>query len=129
MRIFYHIALTGKFLYQQVGSFLLTVAFFYLQLPISFFAYSWSSFAYSFSFSTYSWSFFAYSGKMHLIRALWDCKQRSLTVSKKAPTGSEKASPAENVLRASQNLRECGLYCVFFVFALVLKGPRLRGRS
>ena len=57
-------------------------------------AYSWSFFAYSFSFFTYSWSFFAYSGKVYLIRALRDCKQRSLTVSKKAPTVSKKkASP------------------------------------
>ena len=71
----------------QWGAFLLTVDNF------SFFAYSWSFFAYSFSFLTYSWSFFAYSGKMHLIRALRDCKQRSLTVSKKAPTVSKKASP------------------------------------
>ena len=73
-----------------------------------FFAYSWklpaysgaflltvgnfSFFAYSFSFLTYKWSFFAYSGKVRLIKALRDCKQRSLTVSKKAPTVSKKAS-------------------------------------
>ena len=38
-------------------------------------------------------AFLAYSGKVHLIRALRDCKQRSLTVSKKAPTVSKKASP------------------------------------
>ena len=69
------------------GAFLLTVDNF------SFFTYSWSSFAYSFSFFTYSSSFFAYSGKVRLIRALRDCKQRSLTVRKKALTVSEKASP------------------------------------
>ena len=69
------------------GAFFLTVDNF------SFFTYSWSSFAYSFSFFTYSWSFFAYSGKVRLIRALRDCKQRSSTVSKKAPTVSKKASP------------------------------------
>ena len=68
-------------------SFLLTVDHF------SFFTYSWSSCAYSFSFSTYSWSFFAYSGELRLVRALRDCKQRSLTVSKKAPTVSQKAPP------------------------------------
>ena len=68
-------------------SFLLTVDNF------SFFTYSWSFFAYSFSFFTYSWSFFAYSGKVCLTRALRDCKQRSFTVSKKAPTVSKKASP------------------------------------
>ena len=59
------------------GAFLLTVDNF------SFFTYSWSFFAYSFSFFTYSWSLFAYSGKVRLIRAFRDCKQRSLTVSKK----------------------------------------------
>ena len=48
----------------------------------------------SFSFFTHNWSFVAYSGKVHLRRALRDCKQRSLTVSKKAPTVSEKSSPA-----------------------------------
>ena len=51
------------------GAFLLTIDNFTL-------------FAYSVSFSAYSWSFFAYSGKV--IRALRDCKQRSLTVSKKS---------------------------------------------
>ena len=38
-------------------------------------------------------AFFAYSGKVRIIRALTDCKQRSLTVSKEAPTVSKKASP------------------------------------
>ena len=38
-------------------------------------------------------TFFAYNGKVRLIRAFRDCKQRSLTVSKKAPTVSKKASP------------------------------------
>ena len=57
------------------------------------FAHSWSFFAYNFSFFTYSWSFFAYSGKVRLIRALRDCKQRSSSVSKKAPTVSKKAPP------------------------------------
>ena len=69
------------------GDFFLTVDHF------SFLTYNSSFFAYSFSFFTYNWSFFAYSGKVHLISALRDCKQRSLTVSKKAPTVSRKASP------------------------------------
>ena len=38
-------------------------------------------------------AFFAYSGKVRLIRALRDCKQISLTASKKTPTVSKKASP------------------------------------
>ena len=73
------------------GAFLLTVD------NLSFSTYSWSFFAYSFTFFTYSWSFFAYSGKVRLIRALRGCKQRSLTVSKKAPTVSKKASPVQNI--------------------------------
>ena len=77
------------------GAFLLTVDNF------SFFAYSWSFFfTYSFSFFTYSWSFFAYSGEVCLISTLRDCKQRSLTVSKKAPIVSKKATPTvEEVVR------------------------------
>ena len=71
-------------------------------LQWSFFTYSWQLelpylqlelFAYNFSFFTYNWSFFAYSGKVHLIRALRNCKRRSLTVSKTTPTVSKRASP------------------------------------
>ena len=80
------------------GAFLLTIDNF------SLFIYSWSSVAYSFSFFTYSWSFFAYSGKVRLIRALRDCKQRSLTVSKKAPTVSKKLLP----FMARDSQRESG---------------------
>ena len=87
-----------------IGSFLLTVelflltidnfSFFYLQLTVSsFFTYSWRVFAYSFSFFYLQLELFAYSGKVCLIRTLRDCKRRSLTVSKKAPTVSPKASP------------------------------------
>ena len=77
-----------------VGSFLLTIEFFLLTVDtFRFFAYSLSFSAYNFRFFAYSWSFSAYSGKVRLIRALRDCKQRSLTVSKKAPTVSRKASP------------------------------------
>ena len=78
------------------GAFLLTVDNF------GFFTYNWSFFAYNFSFLTYSYSFFAYSGKVRLIRALRGCKQRSLTVSKKAPTVSKKASPVLVSLGGSQ---------------------------
>ena len=63
----------------------------------SFFTYNWSFFAYNCSFFTYSWSFFAYSGKVRLIRALRDCKQRSLTVSKKALTVSKQFPALENL--------------------------------
>ena len=67
-----------------------SVAFLLTIDNFSFFAYNWSFFAYSFSFFTYNWSFFAYSGKVRLIKALRNCKQRSLTVSKKTPTVSKK---------------------------------------
>ena len=84
-----------------VGSFLLTVKLFLLTVGnissnLAFFTYSWSLFADNFSFFTYSWSFFAYNGRVRLIRALRDCKQRSSTVSKKTPTVSKKASPQIN---------------------------------
>ena len=44
-------------------------------------------------FLTCNWSFLAYSGEVRLTRALRDCKQRSLTVSKEAPTVSKKELP------------------------------------
>ena len=64
------------------GAFLLRVDEF------SFFTWSWSFFTYIFSVLTYSWSFSACSGKVRLISALKNCKQRSLTVSERAPTAS-----------------------------------------
>ena len=93
-----------------VGSFLLTVEFFLLTVDnFSFFTYSWSFFAYSCSFFAYSWSSFAYSKKVRLIGALKDCKQRSLTVSKNAPTVTKKASPffviAKTLVLMVRNLR------------------------
>ena len=69
------------------GAFLHTIDHF------SFFAYNLSFFACKFSYFAYNWSFFAYSGIVRLIRALRNRKPRSLTVSKKAPTVSKKASP------------------------------------
>ena len=76
-----------------IGSFLLTVELFYLQLTILVFSLTIGVF-------TYNWSFFAYSGRVHLIRALRDCRQRSLTVSKKTPTVSKKTSPYKITQRA-----------------------------
>ena len=43
-------------------------------------------------------AFFAYSGKVRLIRALRDLKQRSSTVSKRAPIVSKKASPDQQAV-------------------------------
>ena len=77
-----------------VGSFLLTVELFYLQLTIlAFLLTVLASLLTVLAPLLTVGAFFAYSGKVRLIRALRDCKQRSLTVSKKAPTVSEKASP------------------------------------
>ena len=78
----------------------------------SFFAYSWKLPAYSgaflltidsFSFLAYNWSLFAYNGKVRLIRALRDCKQRSLTVSTKAPAVSKKLSPVKTEFTKSSS--------------------------
>ena len=77
-----------------VGSFLLTVELFYLQLTILAFLLTIGAFWLTASaFLLTVGAFFAYSGKVRPIRALRDCKQRSLTVSKKAPTVSKTASP------------------------------------
>ena len=79
-----------------IGSFLLPVELFCLQLTTLAFLLTVGAFALTvLAFFTCSWSFFAYSGKVRLISALKDCKQRSLTVSKKAPTASQKASPVK----------------------------------
>ena len=88
-------------------------------LQWSFFTYSWPFlllylqlelfFTYSFSFFTYSWSSFGYSGKVCLIR---DCKQRSLTVSKKAPTVSKEAkTPKKWARRTAQMKSNCTPLC------------------
>ena len=77
-----------------VGSFLLTVELFYLQLRILSFLLTLGALLLTvLAFLLTIEASFAYSGKVCLIRALRDCKQRSLTVSKKAPTVSKKASP------------------------------------
>ena len=109
------------------------------------FAYSWKLPAYSgafllsvdnFSFFTYSGAFlltvlaflltvgvfFAYSGKLRLIRALRDCKQRSLTVSKKTPTVSQKASPVMNSkVRARQKRKRARSSASYLIKLLPLQ--------
>ena len=77
-----------------IESFLLTIELIYLQLTI--FALLLTDGAFSLTILAFYLQlefFVAYSGKVHLISALRDCKQRSLTVSKTAPTVSKKASP------------------------------------
>ena len=77
-----------------VGSFLLTVQLFYLQMTSLAFLLTIGAFLLTFLASLLTvGAFFAYSWKVLLISALRDCKQRSLTVSKKGPTVSQKASP------------------------------------
>ena len=77
------------------GAFLLAIDNF------SLFTYSWSFLTYNFSLFTYNWSSFAHSGKVRLRSSLRDCKQISLTVSKKTPTVSKKTSTL--VARAIRN--------------------------
>ena len=74
-------------------------SFFYLQLTILAFLLTIGAFLLTtLAFFTCNWSLFAFSGKVHLIRALRDCKRRSLTVSKKARAASKKNFPAEEHL-------------------------------
>ena len=78
-----------------VGSFLLTVGLSYLQLTILAFLLTVGAFLLTvLAFLLAVGAFLLTVGKVHLIRALRDCKQRSLTVSKKAPTvNKKKTSP------------------------------------
>ena len=74
-----------------VGSFLITMELFYLQLTIVAFLLTILAFLLTVLASLLTVG--DYSGKVRLRKALRDCKQRSLTVSKKAPTVSKKTSP------------------------------------
>ena len=66
-----------------IGSFLLTVELFDLQLTILAFHLQLEFFLLTVvSFLLTIGVFFAYRGKVRLMRVLRDCKQRSLTVSK-----------------------------------------------
>ena len=95
-----------------VGSFLFKVELFYLQLIILAFLLTIGVFLLTDGvFFAYSWSFVAYSGRLRLIRALSDCKQRSLTVSKKAPTVTKKASPPQK--KSQCPLRSEGAQALF----------------
>ena len=94
MELFY-VQLTNLAFLLTVGAFLLTI--------LAIFAYSGSS--------------FAYSGKVRLIRALRDCKQRSLTVSKKAPTVSTKSFPPNE-----NNLKNCHVFLLLNLQCIVSEG-------
>ena len=78
----------------EIGSFLLTVELFHLQLTIL--AFLLTTVAFSLAASAFLLAIgalFAYSGKVRLTSTLRDCKQRNLTVSKKTPTVSKKLPP------------------------------------
>ena len=93
-----------------MGSFLLTVELFCLQLTILAFLLTVGAFLLTvLAFLLTVGAFFAYSGKVRLIRALRDCKQRSLTVSKKAPTVSKRASPLVFKENLSKGFPETGI--------------------
>ena len=74
------------------GSFLLTMERFYLLLTILTVLLTVGVFSYNVSFLL-TVAFFAHNGKVRLIRALRDCKQRISTASKNAPTVSKKKLP------------------------------------
>ena len=74
-----------------IGSFLLTVELFYLQLTILAFLLTVGAFLLTALASLLTVG--AFLLEVYLIRALRDCKQRSLTVSKNAPTVSKKLPP------------------------------------
>ena len=80
-----------------IGSFLLTVQLFYLRLTILALLLTVGAFLFTISSFAYSWSSFAYSGKVRLTSALRDCKPRSSTVSKQAPTVSKKGFPQNSL--------------------------------
>ena len=76
------------------AAFLLTVELFYLQLTILAFLLTIGALLLTaVALLLTGGAFLAYSGKVHLMRALRDCKQRSLTVSKTTPTVSKKNFP------------------------------------
>ena len=87
------------------GAFLLTIDRFSLFLTVGALLLT------AFSFFAYSWSFLACSGKVRLIRALRDSKQRSLTVSKTPPTASEKASHESFMAFLSALIEESSRSC------------------
>ena len=67
-----------------IGSFLLPVELFYLQLTVLACLLTIGAFLLTIlAFFCLQVEFFAYNGKVRRIRALRDCKQRSLTVTKK----------------------------------------------
>ena len=101
----------------------------------SFLAYSFSFSAYSFSFSADSWSFFAYSGKVHLIRALRDCKQRSSNCKQKSfprflLSSSDQSRRRTNVQQLTCKIDSSNsFYYLFFSFVLLeLKPLVLKGK-
>ena len=76
------------------GTFLLTVAFLNLQLCLGAYLLTARTLLLTAgAFFASRWSSVAYSGKVVLISSSTDCKQRSSTVSNKAPTVSEKLPP------------------------------------
>ena len=77
-----------QFFLLTIGSFLLTMDVLDLQLTLLAFLLTIGAFSLDILSSfTYNWSFFCLQWEsLRLIRALRACKQRSLTVSKIAPT-------------------------------------------
>ena len=114
-----------------VGRFLLTVELLYLQLCLgAVLTCSWSFLPYNWSFSTYNQSFFAYSGKVPLRSTFsMDCKQRSSTVSKKAPAVSKKLPRTQfyyNFNYVHVQKRGFGEFCPKLYASVLVRFPKER---
>ena len=80
-----------------IAPFLLTMELFYLQLTIQLLYLQLELCTYTFLFLDLQLELLAQSGKVHLISALRDCKQRSLPASNIAPTESKKRFPLKGL--------------------------------
>ena len=89
----------------QLESFLLTAKLFYLQLSLGVFSLQVAHSYLCLELLYLQLELFAYNGKVPLRDTLTDCKQRSSTVSKKAPPVSERASPFVLSPKAMQTSR------------------------
>ena len=82
-----------------IGSFLPTAELFAYSCVLALVLLTVSAFLLTIGLLCLQLSFFAYSGKVLLISTSTDCKQRSSTVSKTAPTLSKKNFPPTKSLQ------------------------------
>ena len=96
-----------------IGSFLLTMQLLYLQLTNLALLLKTGAFCLQFSFFYLQLEFFVYSGKVRLTRALRDCKQKNLTVSKKLQLSVKQFPPFSFFVAWVDVLRGLKGYCLF----------------